>query len=74
MYDNDHPDTIRAKAEAKKVVLEARAQLHPVAQAVYAFWDSLGNFIDNIGCLILLIIVVVALFAPQLFDYLFGGK
>ena len=49
-YDDDHPEVIRAKAEARARILEARAQLSPVAQAIYAFGDVLENVIGTIGC------------------------
>ncbi len=71
-YD-DHPEVIKAKGEAKAKILEARAKLHPVAQAIYALWDSVGNLVGEIGCLIIIAIIVIAVFAPQLFQFLFGG-
>lgn len=71
MSKNDAEET-RAEGEARAKVLEARAKLHPAAQVVYALWDSLGNFVQGIGCLAIVAIVVIAIFAPELFGYLFG--
>jgi len=73
-YDDDHPDVIRAKAEAKSRVTEARAKLNPIAQMIYALSDSIGAAIGQIGCLIIIAIIVIAVFAPQLFQLLFGGR
>jgi hypothetical protein len=61
-YDENHPEVIRAKAEAKERVLRARAQLHPLAQAMYSFFDGL----QGIGCLLIFAIIVVAFCAPGL--------
>ncbi len=70
-YDSDAEET-RAEGEAKARVLEARAKLHPAAQIIYAFWDSVGNLITGAGCLLIIAIVVIALLAPEVFGYIFG--
>lgn len=71
-YDDDHPEVIKAKAEAKARVMEARAKLHPVAQAIYALRDSFSDMIGQIGCFLIILIIVVAIFAPQIINALFG--
>lgn len=71
-YDDDHPEVIRAKAEAKARIMEARAKLNPVAQVIYALSDSVGAAIGQIGCLLIIAIIVIAVLAPQLFQLLFG--
>ena len=73
-YDDNHPEVIRAKAEAKARVMEARAKLNPIAQMIYALSDSIGAAIEQIGCLIIIAIIVTAVFAPQLFQFLFGAR
>jgi hypothetical protein len=70
-YDDDHPEVIKAKAEAKARVMEARAKLHPAAQAIYALWDSFSDLIGQIGCLLIILIIVLAIFAPQIINSLF---
>lgn len=73
-FDRD-PDVIRAKgesdarlieAEAKR--LEARAKLNPVAQVVQSSLDGIGEAIAAIGCMAIIAIIVIAMFAPSLFD------
>lgn len=71
-YDDNHPEVIRANAEARARVMEARAKLNPVAQIIYALSDSIGAAIGKIGCLLIIAIIVIALFAPQLFQMLLG--
>ena len=66
-YDDDHPEVIRAKAESEERILKARAELHPSTQAIYAFWDSIGNLVGKIGCLLIIAIIVIAIIAPKLF-------
>ena len=73
-YDDDHPEVIRAKAEARARIMEARAKLNPIAQIIYALSDSVGAAIGQIGCLLIIAIIVIALLAPQLFQFLFGGR
>ncbi len=68
MYDDNDPEVIAAEAEAKKKVLEARSKLHPAAQTAYAFLDVL----PKLGCLFIIFIAVIAIFAPQLFSYIFA--
>jgi hypothetical protein len=70
-FDNDDPAVIKAKAEARAQVLEARAKLHPLAQLLYTFLDGFDSIFQGIGCILILVIVVVAIFAPQLFTLLF---
>ncbi len=65
---DDDPEVIQARAESRAKILEARSKLHPVSQFVYTLIDSLGDFLGNIGCLVIFAIVVIAIFAPQLFD------
>lgn len=82
-YDSDHPEVIRAKAEADELatkakaeararVLEARAKLHPVAQGIYALFDSVSDMIGLIGCFLILALIVIAFLAPGLLQSLFG--
>lgn len=40
-------ELIRARAEAEARRLEARAMLHPAAQATYAFWEGVANLIKD---------------------------
>jgi hypothetical protein len=61
IYDEDHPETIRAEGEARARVLEARAQLHPLAQTVHALFDGLDDIIRHLGCLGLMIVVVLGM-------------
>ena len=78
-YDED-PEVIRAKgeadarlieAEAKR--LEARAKLHPATQIFESATDGLGEALAGIGCVVILGIIAVAIFAPSLFDKLGNG-
>ncbi len=71
--NDDHPEVIRAKAEAKERILKARATLHPVTQIMYVFWDDLGNLVGSVGCLITIVILILAIFAPQVFSQIFGN-
>lgn len=70
--EDNNPEVIKAKAEAKQKILEARAQLHPAAQIIYTLFDSVGSMIETIGCLLILIIIALALFAPAVLPNLFG--
>lgn len=72
-YDDpdDDPEVIRAKADADARIIEARAKLHPASQFIITLIDSVGNLVAGIGCLAVLAIVVIAIFAPQLFDLFF---
>lgn len=71
-YDDDHPEVIAAKAEARKKILEGRAKLSPTAQTIYAISDSITGLIESIGCLIIIAIIVIALFAPKILPMLFS--
>lgn len=71
-YNDDHPDVIRAKAEAEARLIEARAQLHPAVQVAYTVVGGVGNFIVNLGCLLILLLVVVAVCAPTLLNRIGG--
>ncbi len=68
VYDDDHPEVIRARAEATVKKLEARAKLHPVAQAIYALFDSVTNFVTNLGCLLIILVVVLLFFGAPLLE------
>ena len=57
-FDEDDPEVIRAKAEAKERVLKARAQLHPAAQAIYSFFDSIDKIITSLGCWFVILLIV----------------
>jgi hypothetical protein len=70
-FDDDDPLVIKARAEARAQVLGARAKLHPLAQLLYTFLDGADNIFRGIGCVLILVIIVVAIFAPQLFTLLF---
>lgn len=72
-YDDpdDDPEVIIAKAEAEARIPEARAKLHPASQFFLTVIESVGNLFTGIGCLVIIAIAVVAIFAPQLFDLLF---
>lgn len=62
--EDNRPEVIAAKAEAEKQILEARAKLHPAAQVVFTVFDSVGNLITKIGCLIVIAIIVLSICAP----------
>jgi hypothetical protein len=59
-YDSDHPETIRARTEERERVLKARAQLHPAAQVATVIMEGLGNFASGLGCLLVIVVVIVA--------------
>lgn len=63
-YDDDHPDVIRAKAEAEKLLIEARAKMHPVAQAIHTLFESLTNLVGCLGCLFIILVIILAILAP----------
>jgi hypothetical protein len=77
-YNEHHPDTILAEAEAKRIEMEARAKLHPVAQAIYAFFEAAGSAIASIGCVVLIgiaaILMIVLCMAPNLIPSLLGQR
>lgn len=72
-FDDDDPEVIRAKAEAKAKLLEARAKLRPVAQVLYTFLDGVGDILHDLGCLLIILIIIIGLFAPQLFKLILGN-
>lgn len=71
-YDDpdDDPEVIRAEADAKARLLEARAKLHPLAQTIYALGDGVSDLISKMGCLLIIAIVVIAILAPQIINWL----
>ncbi|CAN5231697.1 hypothetical protein BH09PAT2_BH09PAT2_07670 [soil metagenome] len=79
-FDDNDPEVIEAKAAAEVAILEARSKLHPNAQATYAVLDSLSDLLLKFGCLLVVgvaafaaLIIVISLFAPQIFRYFFGS-
>jgi hypothetical protein len=85
-YDqDDDPDVIEAKAKASAIetqaeadaevrVLEARKQLSPIAQSIYAVGDTLNKFTRTFGCMFILFCVVVGgiYLASQVFGFFFN--
>lgn len=71
-YDSSHPEVIKAKGEARERMLKARAELHPVAQAIHAFFDSVESCISELGCLLIILVIVLAILAPRVLEALFG--
>lgn len=72
-YSSDHPEVIRAKAEAEERILKARAELHPAAQVVYAVFDKIPGFVESLGCMIIILVIILAIFAPIALERIFGG-
>ena len=81
---DDDPEVIRAEAEGKARVLEARAGLHPLVQGIYALSDTALEWLDTITtcvfmvvAIILLVFGMMAIMAPwaavQVFTRIFGG-
>ena len=65
-YEDNDPAVIAAKAEAHAKVLEARSKLHPIAQIVYTILDETGTILSGLGCLFIIFILVLAIFAPHI--------
>lgn len=70
-FDDDRPEVIAAKAEAKKKVLEARSKMHPTSQFILTLFDGLGDIIGRIGCLVVIILVILVIFAPNILTLIF---
>ena len=73
-YDDSHPEVIKAKAESREKILKARSTLHPSAQVIYTIMDKLENMVHMIGCFIILLVIIGAIFSPQLFDLIFFNR
>ena len=69
-YPDDRPDVIRAKAEAKAKIIEARSKLHPAAQVLYTLLDQIGLILGSLGCLFIILIVVLLFFGVDSVDIL----
>lgn len=69
--DSDSPEVILARAEAYERRMKARSELHPVAQVAETLMDRAQSCMNDLGCLIIILIVVIALLAPQLFGKVF---
>lgn len=67
---DDRPDVIRAKADAKAQILEARAKLHPVAQVLYTILDQIGSMLGGLGCLFIILIVVLLIFGVDILAFI----
>ncbi len=65
-HDEDNPEVIRAKAEAKARILEARAKLHPVSQAIYTIMDQFNSTLKSLGCLIIILVGVLLFFGVDI--------
>ena len=72
-YSDDHPEVIRAKAEAEARLLEARAKLHPAAQVTLTIIEGVGSAIATIGCFAVLALIVLAACAPTVLQRITGG-
>lgn len=71
--ESEEAQEIRAKGDALAKKLEARAQLHPAAQVVDTLGDKIGSIISNLGCFIVIVIIILAIAAPTVLQKLFGG-
>ena len=71
-FEDDDPEVIAAKAKAKAMVLEARSKLHPIAQIFLTILDEIGSILSGIGCLLIILIAFLAIFAPQILTSLFA--
>ena len=68
-YDDNHPEVIKAKAEAEARLLEARSKLHPAAQVVYTLTEGFGQIV----LIILLAIIFLAVCAPTALTRITGN-
>lgn len=71
--ESEEAQEIRAKGDALAKKLEARSQLHPAAQIVDTLGDKIGSIISNLGCFIVIVIIILAIAAPTVLQKLFGG-
>jgi hypothetical protein len=67
---DDRPEVIRAKAEAKAMILEARSKLHPAAQVIYTFLDQIGSILGGLGCLFIILIAVLLFFGVDILAFI----
>jgi hypothetical protein len=71
--EEDSPEVIEAKAKAGKMEAEARSQLHPTAQAIYAVFDGVGLLISRLWGIIVLVLLVILCLGANFLAVLLGG-
>ncbi len=71
-YNSDHPEVIKAKAEAEARLLEARAKLSPAGQVADSLVSGIMSALSTCGCLLLIAVLILAFFAPIVLQKLVG--